>query len=540
MKTRNITSQGAESRKRTRTFFGILTAAVVSSTSAALIGLTAFALSAVTATAGVILSDSFESPVVTGQEVTTAPDGWVIAKDGAFKSDRAGLANVDGVTFTTTFGNQAACSFYHTAALVTEAATFSDALWTGVTYTVTFNVAKGSDLSGNYKVELLVFSPGENRYSDDAGTVLAYASGTATTNDMSETDSFTFGPVDAHADLGKLLALQIEGDGALVDNLVFTDDTVSDVVPPALMNLSPLDDETWVEVDQNLVVTFNETVTSGSGNIEIRRTSDNSVVETIAVGSAQVSISGAQVTIDPTANFEEGVEHYVLFDSGTLKDSANNDFVGISSTTTWSFTTTQPDGIREIFYESFESPVVTGQSADDTVPPGWVRVIGNYNSHKVTLYNEDTGDFSTPYGAQAFYANYNKNADLITDTNTITQVYEPGVTYTLKFNAAVINGSVQRQYDVQLVSYADGLDPADKNAAVTIVDSVNGWVSTTDMRESSGLVFTAPEGEPYLGGKISIRLDGRNGDGGYVLIDNLKLTDDKQPETAAGTVIFIR
>ena len=116
-----------------------------------------------------------------------------------------------------------------------------------------------------------------------------------------------------------------------------------DTTAPTLTSTSPLDDAAGVAVGSNLVLTFNESVQAGSGNIEIRKVSDNSVVKTIAVtDGTQVGFSGNQLTINPTTDLAAGTEYYVSMASGVVRDLANNNFAGISSSTTFNFTTASP------------------------------------------------------------------------------------------------------------------------------------------------------------------------------------------------------
>ena len=107
---------------------------------------------------------------------------------------------------------------------------------------------------------------------------------------------------------------------------------------PAIATLSPLDDATGVVVTGNLVITFNKNVTKGTGNIVIKDSGDN-VVETIAVTSTNVTVNGAQVTINPVNNLAYAAGYYVQIDSGAFTDSLGGNYAGIADTTTWSFTT---------------------------------------------------------------------------------------------------------------------------------------------------------------------------------------------------------
>jgi hypothetical protein len=109
--------------------------------------------------------------------------------------------------------------------------------------------------------------------------------------------------------------------------------------PPALVSSAPSDNATGVSPASDIVLTFSETVQKGTGNILIRNVSDNSVVETIDVASAEVSVSGNTVTINPLADLAPNHSYYVEIAAGAIKDSTNNAFAGISGPATLNFTT---------------------------------------------------------------------------------------------------------------------------------------------------------------------------------------------------------
>ena len=115
---------------------------------------------------------------------------------------------------------------------------------------------------------------------------------------------------------------------------------VGDVTPPATQTLSPADDATGFGVNANLVMTFNEEIQKGTGNIVVKRAGDNSVVATIDVSSAQVTVSGSTATIDPSTTLDvDTTTYYVEVTNGAFEDLSGNDFAGISGPTAWNFTT---------------------------------------------------------------------------------------------------------------------------------------------------------------------------------------------------------
>lgn len=115
--------------------------------------------------------------------------------------------------------------------------------------------------------------------------------------------------------------------------------TLSDLVAPTLVSLSPAHNATLVAVDANLVMTMSENVKKGTGNIVIKKTTDNSIVETINVTNANVVIAGAVVTINPATTLTALTDYYVEVANGAIQDMANNNYAGFTGNTTWAFKT---------------------------------------------------------------------------------------------------------------------------------------------------------------------------------------------------------
>ncbi|EFA73130.1 hypothetical protein CRD_01534 [Raphidiopsis brookii D9] len=119
-----------------------------------------------------------------------------------------------------------------------------------------------------------------------------------------------------------------------------TNDDIQDTTPPLATSLTPTDNATGVAVNANLVMNFNEAIQKGTGNIFIKKVSDNSTVETIAVTNSNVTISGTQLTINPTNDLASGTNYYVQIANTAIRDIAGNNYAGFpNSTTTWRFTT---------------------------------------------------------------------------------------------------------------------------------------------------------------------------------------------------------
>ena len=110
---------------------------------------------------------------------------------------------------------------------------------------------------------------------------------------------------------------------------------------PTISSTSPAALATGVAVDANIVIKFSEAVSAESGQITIYRFSDKSVFETIRVSdNSKVTMSGTDVTINPSGTFANATRYYVLIDSTAFESVSTNDsFGGITSEGTLNFTT---------------------------------------------------------------------------------------------------------------------------------------------------------------------------------------------------------
>lgn len=111
-----------------------------------------------------------------------------------------------------------------------------------------------------------------------------------------------------------------------------------DVTAPLVSNLSPSDNLDDVPLASDLVVTFNEEIAIGSGNI-ILKNLDTSAETTIPVGDAQISISGAVLTINPSSNLNPNTDYAVQIPNTAITDVSGNPFLGIAGDMAWDFTT---------------------------------------------------------------------------------------------------------------------------------------------------------------------------------------------------------
>jgi Ca2+-binding RTX toxin-like protein len=110
-----------------------------------------------------------------------------------------------------------------------------------------------------------------------------------------------------------------------------------DTILPVAIGFSPADDAMAVDLGRNIVMTFNEAVRKGSGNIVISNGADT---RTIAVSDPQVTVLGNTVTINPLADLMPNRNYWVQMTAGVFTDVAGNPYVGLSTTTALNFSTT--------------------------------------------------------------------------------------------------------------------------------------------------------------------------------------------------------
>ena len=200
------------------------------------------------------------------------------------------------------------------------------------------NAVKGDTIvgfEGGDKIDLSAIAGisfiGSSAFSGVAGQVrYAWSSGQT----LLQIDSNGDGTSDVSMTLsGSQFALGETTPGSKV--LVLTNDTAA----PILLSTSPADNAASIPVGQNFYLTFNENIVAGTGNIEILRSSDNSVFDTIAITDSRVHFSGNLVSFAPHTSFATETGYYIKFATGVFQDVAGNDAAGISSKLAFNFTT---------------------------------------------------------------------------------------------------------------------------------------------------------------------------------------------------------
>ena len=134
--------------------------------------------------------------------------------------------------------------------------------------------------------------------------------------------------------------------------------TYADAIAPTMLSSSPADDASGI-TSNHIVLTFNEAIKAGTGNIIISNGLGDT--RTIPVTDiTQVTISGRTVDINPSADLIKGVAYNVQFASGVIKDLAGNNFAGLTSPTVLNFSTVASTSIPTLLITEVNSNATGG------------------------------------------------------------------------------------------------------------------------------------------------------------------------------------
>ena len=271
-------------------------------------------------------------------DFTVSGNYYVQIDAGTFKDTSNN--NFAGIADKTTWNFQAGATQDTTDSSITDFFPADNAtdIALNVNLVITFDEAVISGIPGTGNVSIYdsldnlfeaidVASSQVTGFGTDTITVNPSSDFTASTDYYVQIDAGAFKDVANHDFAG------------ILDKVTWSFQTGSapDSTPPSISVLSPLDDAKDVLPTANLVITFDEAVLADAGNITIYDSGD-ALFEAIDVASAQVTGSGTDtITIDPTDDFSELTDYYVLIDPGAFKDTANNDFAGIMSAISWNF-----------------------------------------------------------------------------------------------------------------------------------------------------------------------------------------------------------
>ncbi len=120
--------------------------------------------------------------------------------------------------------------------------------------------------------------------------------------------------------------------------------TVEDFDGPTLISTSPANGATGVDVETQLTLTFDEDVQAGTGTIDLYDSTTSTLMQSLAIDSADVAFEGTGVTLMPSNLLTYLTAYSVVIADGVILDRSDsrNAYAGLSgesTATSWRFTT---------------------------------------------------------------------------------------------------------------------------------------------------------------------------------------------------------
>ncbi len=290
---------------------------------------------------------------------------------------------------------------------------------------------------------------------------------------------------------GRIVAVGVSGDDKImttgdvalarynVDGTLDTGGSAGDTTPPTVLTFNPTDGAIGAAIGSNIVVGFSEAIQNGSGTIAIHSDSaTGTVLESYnAATSANLSISGSTLTIDPTVNLAGNTHYIVTFDAGSVKDLAGNSYAG---TTSYDFTTANGSG-----------KIITDFGGTDYGFGMAMQIDG-----KMIMTGTSNGDFAL--------ARYNQNGSLDTTFDTDGKVttdfggYEGGLDVAVQPDGKIFAVGYKGDVGVVLAGYnSDGsLDASFGTGGKVITDLV-------DMHDAHASIALQSDGKILVAGGIN-------------------------------------
>ena len=175
--------------------------------------------------------------------------------------------------------------------------------------------------------------------------------------------------------------------------------TLDNTAPTPTFN--PADDSTGVAVATDLVMTFDENIAIGTGNITIKNITDATNV-VIPIGDPQITVAGSTLTINPTADLLESKSYAVQVDATAITDTVGNPYTGIADDTTWNFDTAAPVVITDPVYIDGSGNLIIEGMDDPDNPDRAIVTKGGGGSIRVELNDVVYGPFYPTTGIVKF------------------------------------------------------------------------------------------------------------------------------------------
>ena len=256
---------------------------------------------------------------------------------------------------------------------------------------------------------------------------------------------------------------------------------VPTAIGPLLLTLTPGDDST-APANTNIVLTFQEEVVAGSGNLQIRNSIDGSLFKSIALSdTSQVQISGGTVTVNPNVDLAPGTGYYVEVQADAVEDLSGNPFEGFGGPG-FNFITQSVPGIT--LTGNARANTLTGSVGNDTIAglggKDALTGAGGFDTFVYTAVANSTGSgYDT---ISDFHAEFDQ-FDLWYQVTRVDRTIEFGSLGARRFDAdlaAAVDASHLGGYHAVLFTPSSG-SFVDKTFLVVDANGVAGYQAGADL-----------------------------------------------------------
>ena len=166
------------------------------------------------------------------------------------------------------------------------------------------------------------------------------------------------------------------GNNTGLDAITVNGSGEADTTAPQVSNRVPANGAAGIAVDANLVLTFDENVRKGAGDIVIKNSLGNQSVATLDVSSANVVVAGPVVTIDLPGDLAAGTSFHVEMAGGVIEDLSGNAFGGFAGVAGWSFVTAAASPVPTSLIAHYTFDVDNAGNTPDSVGSGNFATLG--------------------------------------------------------------------------------------------------------------------------------------------------------------------
>ena len=283
-----------------------------------------------------------------------------------------------------------------------------------------------------------------------------------------------------------------------------------DTTGPTVSALSPTDNATGIAVDANLIITFDENVQKGTGNITIHLASDDSVVETIDVASAAVTVADSTVTVNPASDLASASDYYVLIAATAFDDLAGNSYAGIADATIFNFAT----GETPSLIVTIASDTVNDRDGETSLREAIAFANSNADQSDITFDASLAGQIITLGGSELTLSS-DVSIDGDTDGDGVADITISGNNSSRVFNASAGSSTIDA------LNITGGNGSGGNGGGLHI-----GTGTTVTVRATTISGNHAQDGADQLGNHGSDGTDGRHGGGVSVAPGGILYTID--------------